>query len=107
MKKRLIALCMSCAIGLGTICSAGAYNADAANQYQLISAGKNETAVIRTDGSLWMWGSNSYGQLANGGKGNAKPNLDSGHVDFGTMTQTAPMKVMDNVVSVSCSDNYH
>lgn len=107
MKKRWMAFCMSCAIGLGTICSAGAYSADTADQYQLISAGKNETAVIRTDGLLWMWGSNSYGQLANGGKGNAKPNLDSGHVDFGTMTQTAPMKVMDNVVSVSCSDNYH
>ena len=107
MKKRLIALCMSCAIGLGTICSAGAYSADVANQYQLISAGTSETAVIKTDGSLWMWGSNSCGQLANGGKGNAKTHLNPAFYDEddNSVMQTVPMKVMDDVVSVSCSDN--
>lgn len=106
MKKRLIALCMSCAIGLGTICSAGAYSADTADQYQLISAGNSETAVVKTDGSLWMWGSNSSGQLANEGKGNAKTKWDPIVHTVSTVIQTVPMKVMDDVVSVSCSDSF-
>lgn len=29
------------------------------------------TAAIQSDGSLWMWGANTYGQLGNGGGGNA------------------------------------
>ena len=31
-----------------------------------VSLGANHTAAIQTDGSLWMWGSNYYGQLGNG-----------------------------------------
>ena len=32
------------------------------------------TAVIRTDGSLWMWGNNQYGQIGNGGESNEDRN---------------------------------
>ena len=31
--------------------------------WRLISSGDYNTAAIKTDGSLWLWGDNSYGQL--------------------------------------------
>lgn len=31
-----------------------------------VSLGANHSAAVKTDGSLWMWGSNFYGQLGNG-----------------------------------------
>ena len=34
-----------------------------------ISAGEFHTAAIKTDGSLWTWGSNEYGQLGDGTTG--------------------------------------
>ena len=37
-----------------------------------ISAGYDHTAVIKTDGTLWVWGSNLYGKLANGESGGDK-----------------------------------
>jgi len=48
--------------------------------------GNNFTAALRTDGSLWMWGFNEGGQLG-----------------IGTRTSsTRPVKVMEDVASVSC-----
>lgn len=44
------------------------------------------TAVIKTDGSLWTWGRNNYGQLGNGT----------------TTDSSVPVKVMDDVVAVTC-----
>ena len=52
------------------------------------------TAVIRTDGSLWMWGNNQYGQIGNGGESNVDRN------DVGKM-QTSPVKVLENVRAVN------
>jgi len=49
-----------------------------------VSLGANHTAAIRTDGSLWMWGSNFYGQLGNGST------TDAG----------APVRVLDGVAAV-------
>ena len=43
------------------------------------------TTAIKTDGSLWMLGSNDFGQLGDGT----------------TTDRTFPVKVMDSVVSVS------
>ena len=31
-----------------------------------ISAGNNHTMAIKSDGTLWSWGDNSYGQLGDG-----------------------------------------
>ena len=35
-----------------------------------VSAGSDHVLAIKTDGSVWVWGSNQYGQLGNGGTGN-------------------------------------
>ncbi|MBQ7605085.1 MAG: S-layer homology domain-containing protein, partial [Firmicutes bacterium] len=64
-----------------------------------VSIGGSHTAVIKTDGSLWLFGSNEKGQIGNDYVGNAV-----GQDGFGRPhpIQTAPVKIMDDVVSVSC-----
>lgn len=57
---------------------------------QTIAAGENHSAAIKTDGSLWMWGGNGYGQLGDGTEG----------------AKTTPVKIMDDVASVSLG-GYH
>ena len=61
-----------------------------------VSCGYGNTAVVKTDGSLWTWGWNEYGQVGNGRKGEADGNW------YG-LTQETPVKVLDNVSAVSCS----
>ncbi|MDR2087746.1 MAG: WG repeat-containing protein [Clostridiales Family XIII bacterium] len=56
-----------------------------------VSAGDGHTLAIKTDGSLWAWGWNDYGQLGFAG-GNADYN--------GGPIQTVPKKVTDGVVAV-------
>ena len=34
--------------------------------YSAVSAGYDHTMAIKSDGSLWAWGGNSYGQLGDG-----------------------------------------
>lgn len=60
-----------------------------------VSCGPWHTAVIKTDGSLWVWGSNRDGQLGIG-EGGSKV------TDSGDPYQDVPTKVMDDVVAVSC-----
>ena len=36
------------------------------NDWSLVSCGPFNTAAIKQDGSLWIWGSNAYGQVGNG-----------------------------------------
>lgn len=69
-----------------------------------VACGGSHTAAIKTDGSLWMWGYASSGELGNGGTGNTiHPSSD----DYNTYyCQTVPVKIMDNVAAVSCGE-YH
>ncbi len=57
---------------------------------EAVSAGLYHTAAIKTDGSLWTWGSNSEGQLG----------------DSTTTSKFSPVKIMDNVAAVSAG-YYH
>jgi len=50
-----------------------------------VSSATRFTLAIRTDGSLWAWGNNEYGQLGNGT----------------TTDQLSPVRVLDDVVAVS------
>ena len=38
----------------------------AGTNWKQVAAGSGITAVIKTDGTLWMWGNNGYGQLGDG-----------------------------------------
>ena len=63
-----------------------------------VSCGEQATAVIKADGSLWMWGANFSGQLGNGWTGN--------DTYLGDPIQTVPVKVMDDVAYVSCGHSH-
>ena len=57
-----------------------------------ISLGGEHSAAIKEDGSLWMWGSNSFGELGNG--------KDSYSEENALYNEPKPIKIMDNVVGV-------
>ena len=58
--------------------------------YTSVSAGADYAMAIKTDGSLWAWGLNEYGQLG-----------DGTYVDSFT-----PTKIMDNVAAVDAGSDY-
>jgi len=51
----------ACAITL-----TGTGNLTIGNEYEKISAGEAHVMFIKSDGSLWAWGANNYGQLGDG-----------------------------------------
>ena len=57
---------------------------------QTVSLGFDHSAAIKTDGTLWTWGRNTFGQLGDG------TDINSG----------TPIKIMDNVVAVSLGANH-
>ena len=59
-----------------------------------VSLGGSHSAAITADGSLYMWGDNFYGQLGNGEGGS-----------YGDHS-SAPVKIMDNVASVSLGTDH-
>ena len=61
-----------------------------------VSCGYGNIAVVKTDGTLWTWGWNEYGQVGNGEKG-------EGSGGWRGLIQETPVKVLDNVSAVSCS----
>ena len=76
-----------------------------------VSCGGSHTAVIKTDGSLWLFGNNECGQIGNNYAGDSSRKSYSGVYvrQFGTdqyPIQTVPVKIMDNVICVSCGDDY-
>lgn len=68
-----------------------------------VSCGKRHTAAIQSDGSLWVWGQNSSGQVGNSGEGN-----DSylNEMKEEITIQTVPVKVLDGVAVVSCGGSH-
>ena len=55
-----------------------------------VSMSDNDTAAILSDSSLWIWGTNQYGQIGNGQAGNG-------------LESYVPQKVMEDVKSVFLS----
>ena len=69
-----------------------------------VSCGRAHTAVIKTDGSLWLFGDNDHGQIGNNyvGDSNKKSYSDGKKYPI----QTVPVKIMEDVICVSCGDDY-
>lgn len=59
-----------------------------------VSCGISHSAAIKTDGSLWVWGSNEYSQLGVAGGGDTTIE--------GLTFQSVPAKIMENAAAVSC-----
>lgn len=98
MRKKLLSLALAVVMCLGLAIPASAHDLSKAGQANIVSAGIHHSGLIDTNGSLWMWGGNYEGQLGNGGGGNGQDGIGK--------YQTVPVKVLDNVVSVSCGENH-
>ena len=59
-----------------------------------VSCGQNHVAAIKTDGSLWMWGKNWYGEIGNDIS------------EFMEETCPTPVQVLDDVIAVSCGNDH-
>jgi alpha-tubulin suppressor-like RCC1 family protein len=55
------------ALGLWFLGLSAAQVAESAATVRQVAAGTSHTVAVKTDGTLWAWGSNLYGQLGNGG----------------------------------------
>ena len=59
------------------------------DDFVMVETGNTHTMAIKSDNSLWVWGSN-YGQFGNGT----------------TRSSHTPIKVMDDVIQISAGDGY-
>lgn len=92
MGKRFFSFALALALCLGLAFPAAAsYTTVTAGEYTTISCGSQHMAAIDTDGALWIWGDNYDAQLGNGKQGSE-------------YSSNVPIKVMEDVVSVSCGD---
>ena len=69
----------------------------------MVSCGAHHTAALKNDGSLWLFGSNEFGQIGNDYQGDAEA---ESFVGTKCPIQTTPVKVMDDVIYVSCGDYF-
>jgi len=66
-----------------------------------VSAGGHYAAAVKSDGSLWTWGENRYGQLGDG----TVTYYDNVHYKLIDNNKLSPQKIMDDVVQVSTGSN--
>ncbi|MCL2175350.1 MAG: hypothetical protein FWB73_04815 [Treponema sp.] len=69
--------------------------------YASVSAGSDHTVAIKTDGSLWAWGRNNYGQLGDGTNGYLDENNN-----YINNNKNTPVQIGNGYASVSAGDNY-
>lgn len=63
----------------------------------IISSGDDYQIVIKTDGTVWTWGTNDSGQLGNGGSGNVNAYI----LDYHFKVQSYPVQIGSDVLKVS------
>lgn len=63
--------------------------------WKTVSAGMSHVAAIKTDGTLWLWGSNGYGQLGNNDSGTNKSS------PVQTVAAGTNWKIVNNHISYS------
>ena len=80
-----------------------------ANPVISVALGSEHSAAIRADGSLWMWGSNKYGQLGIDNSAFIDPDDDYGYDEDDENNPVSslniPRRVMENVAFVSTWNN--
>ena len=64
-----------------------------------VSAGNLVSFAVKSDGSLWVWGSNLYGTLGIGTTTQIDTNIDFSNI----YCQPTPQKIMDSVVAVAAA----
>ena len=84
-KKKVLSLVLALCMVIVLIAPASAFDTAGPTPTVISSCGSN--AVVDENGDLWMWGMNSAGELGTGG----------------TEDSDIPVKVMENVTSVSTS----
>lgn len=90
MRKQRISVILGIVLAAFVLCMLPQHRAAAATGIRQISMGGMHGAVLKADGSLWLWGYNSYGQLGTGNPQNSSRQI----------------KVMTGVQSVSLG-RYH
>ncbi len=68
----------------------------AATDWQTVAAGDYHTVALKTNGSFWVWGNNSFGQIGDGRFGNQKNSYTR---------SPAPIGFSGKIVMRSHSDN--
>lgn len=103
MKRRISLVCaLALVLALLPVTSLAA-NADVRPGGASTAAYGSASGVVKADGTLWMWGANDRGQVGNDGIGDVN-GISPGSF-LPTITQTTPVKIMDNVVAVDIGDN--
>lgn len=94
MKKRVLPWILTLLLALSLAAPAGAVETV---QAEALGVSGVCAAVVDDEGTLWTWGCNSYGQLGNDNQGD--------HEDsYGTLYQTSPAPILEEVRSVALGD---
>ncbi len=83
--KQIVSIMLTGALLMSSAPLIGATNTEIRMESATIGTGTVHAVVVKDDGSLWIWGSNGDGMLGDGT----------------TIDRRTPVKIMENVVSVS------